>query len=69
MVQRATDPYYQFIVMNRLSTKNFVEDITPGFELQVSDPFILYRNRLGEINGIWIFDAAERDAICRSVKR
>lgn len=43
----------------RLNTKNQVEPVTPGLDLQLQEPFLLYKNAKGCIYGIWFYDADE----------
>eukprot|EP00741_Cyanophora_paradoxa_P015637 tig00020903_g15094.t1 len=63
VVQRTSEPAHRLVVMNRLSTTNFTEDISTGFETQESSDFLLYKNRSGQIHGIWFYNAAERKAV------
>ena len=67
MVQRNQEPFYRFIVMNRLNTNDVIEDITPNLELQSSSPFLLYKNKQNEINGIWFYQAEERESVYKTV--
>jgi len=69
VVERRTDPQFQFWVMNRLNTNNVVEDITKGFQMQVSEPYLLYRNKFGEINGIWFYNPSEGENIVSIIQK
>lgn len=65
-------PRHGFIVMNRLSTTNLLEVITPDFEFQVHSPYLLYRNSNSGISCIWFYDTKECERIgnvCKSLKR
>ncbi|XP_041111368.1 mRNA-decapping enzyme 1B-like isoform X2 [Polyodon spathula] len=42
--------------MNRLSMDNRTEPITKDLDLQLQDPFLLYRNARLSIYGIWFYD-------------
>ncbi len=42
-----------------------VEDITPDFQMQISEPYLIYRNKRGDINGIWFYNPSERVKICQ----
>ena len=53
--------------MNRLNTNDVIEDITPNLELQSSSPFLLYKNKQNEINGIWFYQAEERESVYKTV--
>ncbi|XP_050369066.1 mRNA-decapping enzyme-like protein [Argentina anserina] len=63
VVKRTSQPRFQFIVMNRLSTENLVEDLLGDFECQVQLPYLLYRNAAREVNGIWFYNAAECEGV------
>lgn len=47
------------IFFNRLNTKNQVEPVTRGLDLQLHEPFLLYRNSKCDIHGIWFYDKDE----------
>ncbi|KAH0996757.1 hypothetical protein GBA52_020621 [Prunus armeniaca] len=59
VVKRNAQPRFQFIVMNRRSTENLVEDLLGDFEFEVQVPYLLYRNAAREVNGIWFYNASE----------
>lgn len=63
MVRRIIRPIYQFIIMNKKNKNNAIEDITENFQIQISDPYLLYRNSKGEINGMWFYGENEREKI------
>ncbi|KAL7300356.1 hypothetical protein TKK_0006979 [Trichogramma kaykai] len=56
---RIGEPYNSIIIMNRLNTQNQVEPVTPGLDLQLQEPFLLYKNSKGLIYGIWFYDRNE----------
>jgi mRNA-decapping enzyme 1B len=63
VVRRSAEPRHQFVVMNKLSNDNVVENVGPEFQIELSDQFLLYRNDAQEINGIWFYSPEERAAI------
>ena len=63
VVQRDSAPQHQFVVLNRLSSENLVENINEDFQMELTEQFLLYRNALQEINGIWFYSATERAAM------
>lgn len=63
IVRRNAKPFFQFWVMNRLNTNDMVEDLGPDFQLQIAEPYLLYRNNKGEVNGIWFYNPDERSRI------
>ncbi|XP_026668087.1 mRNA-decapping enzyme 1A [Ceratina calcarata] len=53
---RNGEPYNSVLIMNRLNTNNLVEPVTQGLDLQLQEPFLLYRNSRCNIYGIWFYD-------------
>jgi mRNA-decapping enzyme 1B len=69
VVRRTIEPHHQYIVMNRRSTENYVEDISsPKFAIQDQDPYLMYRNAADQIIGIWFYDANERVAVAKLLR-
>ncbi|KAG7189258.1 hypothetical protein KM043_008818 [Ampulex compressa] len=56
---RNGEPYNSILIMNRLNTNNLVEPVTQGLDLQLQQPFLLYRNSRCNIYGIWFYDKTE----------
>ncbi|PSN31715.1 hypothetical protein C0J52_22074 [Blattella germanica] len=58
---RNGEPYHSILIMNRLNTNNLVEPVTQGLDLQLQEPFLLYRNTSPRprIFGIWFYDKDE----------
>ncbi|XP_016041071.1 mRNA-decapping enzyme 1B-like [Erinaceus europaeus] len=55
---RSASPKHGFTIMNRLSMENRTEPITKDLDLQLQDPFLLYRNARREfflIHGVLLF--------------
>lgn len=56
---RNGEPYHSLVIMNRLNTNNLIEPVSKGIELQLKEPFLLYRNAKSRIFGIWFYDKDE----------
>ncbi|KAI9074426.1 hypothetical protein K1719_043620 [Acacia pycnantha] len=69
VVKRSTQPRFQFIVMNHLSTENLVENLLGDFEYEVQGPYLLYRKANQEVNGIWFYDAHECEEVANLFNR
>ncbi|KAF2071228.1 hypothetical protein CYY_007462 [Polysphondylium violaceum] len=67
VVNRTVEPYCKLIVLNRLSTKNLMEDITEKMIIKCSGPYLLYKNS-EEINGIWFYENADQEKIFNLLK-
>ncbi|CAI9097674.1 OLC1v1034144C3 [Oldenlandia corymbosa var. corymbosa] len=63
VVKRSAQPRFQFIVMNRRSTENLVEDLLSDLEFEIQVPYLLYRNAAEEVNGIWFYNSQECEEI------
>ncbi|XP_065200124.1 mRNA-decapping enzyme 1A [Planococcus citri] len=57
--KRKTSPKYGIFILNRLDTTNFIELLNSTMEIQLQEPFILYRNIFKTIFGIWFYDKSE----------
>lgn len=66
---RSGDPKYSIIVLNRLNTSNLVEPITESIDLQLQEPFLLYKNSNGEIHGVWFYDKEECARIAKTIAK
>lgn len=69
VVKRRAKPRFQFIVMNRRSTENLVQDVLDGFECEVQVPYLLYRNAAQEVNGIWFYNTQECEEVASLFSR
>lgn len=52
---RNGEPYHSLVIMNRLNTNNLIEPISKGLDIQLNEPFLLYRNSKDRIYGIWFY--------------
>ncbi|XP_027350301.1 mRNA-decapping enzyme-like protein [Abrus precatorius] len=68
VVKRNSQPLFQFIVMNRRSTANLVENLL-DFEYEVKNPYLLYRNAAQEVNGIWFYSPEECEEVANLFNR
>ncbi|XP_048463526.1 mRNA-decapping enzyme 1B isoform X8 [Rhincodon typus] len=65
---RSASPRHGFTIMNRLNVENRTEPITKDLDLQLQDPFLLYRNAQLSIYGIWFYDEVECQRIAELMK-
>jgi mRNA-decapping enzyme 1B len=56
---RNGEPYHSILIMNRLNTNNLVEPVIQGLDLQLREPFLLYRNSSCRIFGVWFYNKEE----------
>jgi hypothetical protein len=60
---RTQAPRNQFIVLNRLSTELFIEDLNENedFQFEHNDNIVIYQNSRGEDRGVWFYSETERN--------
>lgn len=70
VTKRSDAPRFKLIVLNRSSTENLEVPITASFQMQVRDPYMIFRDSSTStagaeetIRGIWFHDGSERDQI------
>eukprot|EP00581_Thalassiosira_minuscula_P007084 CAMPEP_0183703704 /NCGR_PEP_ID=MMETSP0737-20130205/1351_1 /TAXON_ID=385413 /ORGANISM="Thalassiosira miniscula, Strain CCMP1093" /LENGTH=266 /DNA_ID=CAMNT_0025930501 /DNA_START=44 /DNA_END=844 /DNA_ORIENTATION=+ len=70
VTKRSDAPRFKVIVLNRSSTENLEVPITASFQLQVKEPYMIFRDSSATkagaeemIRGIWFHDGKERDQI------
>jgi len=66
--RREADPQYGFTIMNRLSMNNLVEPVTKDLDFQLQTPFLLYRNHVNDIFGIWFYEEAECERVGKKIE-
>merc|ERR1719281_2175134 len=59
VVKRGAYPRFQFVILNRLGTDCLVQDVLSDFDLELNEPYLLYKNSEGEVQGIWFYKARE----------
>lgn len=69
VVKRNTEPWFQFIVMNRRNTENLIENLLGDFEYEIQVPYLLYKNAAQEVNGIWFYNSRECDEVANLFNR
>lgn len=71
VISRCKKPLYRFVVMNRLSTKNYFQDVVPGgLEIQLNIPYVIYKNtKTGVVHGLWFYNSVEALNFYLSIER
>ncbi|KAL4854030.1 Proteasome subunit alpha type-6 [Chlorella vulgaris] len=62
LVKRRCQPRFQLMILNKKSavgTDNFVEEVHGGFQCEVQKPYVLYRNRINEVQRAGAFAVVE----------
>jgi mRNA-decapping enzyme 1B len=65
VTKRSDAPRFKLIILNRSSNENLEVPITASFQMQVKDPYMIFRDGCSqdEIRGIWFHDDKERESI------
>ena len=67
VAKRSESPRFKLVVLNRNSKENLEVDISGKFQMQVQEPYLIFRETKGDgavrIRGIWFHDSAEREAV------
>mmetsp|Transcript_7612 Transcript_7612/g.16309 ORF Transcript_7612/g.16309 Transcript_7612/m.16309 type:complete len:266 (-) Transcript_7612:310-1107(-) len=70
VAKRSDAPRFKLVVLNRSSTENLEVPITASFQMQVNDPYMMFRDSAAskggseeKIRGIWFHDSNERGSV------
>ncbi|KAL1463521.1 hypothetical protein WDU94_015266 [Cyamophila willieti] len=61
--KRVGNPLYSMFILNRNSPENLLEPVVKDLNLQLQNPFILYKNKQGLIYGIWFYNKEDCERI------
>lgn len=67
--KRKSNPKYGLFILNRLDTNNFMELLNSTMEIQLQEPYILFRNTFKTIYGIWFYEKSECNAMADVFQR
>jgi len=73
VTRRGDEPRYKLLVLNRSSTENLEVFIGPHFQMQVREPYLIFRspdeNQESTIRGLWFHDGDERTNISNILQK
>ncbi|KAJ9510949.1 hypothetical protein QJQ45_027820 [Haematococcus lacustris] len=69
LLKRRTNPRFQIVVLNKLSTENYTEAVHGGFEVELSEPYLMYTQGDGKVHGIWFYDEKDMASIAGLLNR
>jgi len=71
VAKRSSSPRFKMIVMNRNSKDNLEVPLSSTFQMQVREPYLIFRSEKSEtkIKGIWFHDGKERQSIVEILNR
>lgn len=67
--KRVDNPLYSVFILNRNSPENLIEPVVKELDLQLQNPFILYKNKQGLIYGIWFYNKDDCYRISDTLQR
>ncbi|EFJ47163.1 hypothetical protein VOLCADRAFT_61625, partial [Volvox carteri f. nagariensis] len=56
LLKRRGTPRFRMMVLNKLSTENYVEDIHGGLDFELNPPYLMYTHGNAEIIGVWFYE-------------
>eukprot|EP00199_Chlamydomonas_sp_CCMP681_P002684 CAMPEP_0119103074 /NCGR_PEP_ID=MMETSP1180-20130426/1621_1 /TAXON_ID=3052 ORGANISM="Chlamydomonas cf sp, Strain CCMP681" /NCGR_SAMPLE_ID=MMETSP1180 /ASSEMBLY_ACC=CAM_ASM_000741 /LENGTH=329 /DNA_ID=CAMNT_0007087501 /DNA_START=15 /DNA_END=1004 /DNA_ORIENTATION=- len=59
LLKRRSNPRFQILVLNKLSTENYTEAVEGGFHAELNPPYLMYTQGNGKLHGVWFYDEAE----------
>jgi len=65
--ERKCEPTYGFLILNRLSTNNWIQPITSEIDSQLQAPFLLYKTKDTEIFGIWFYEKEKCELVSTAI--
>lgn len=66
---RSEEPRFGWIVINRSNPTNLMELLTKGVEIQMTAPYLLYKNADNTIYCIWFYDAIECKNVSNTIQK
>jgi mRNA-decapping enzyme 1B len=54
---------YKVVILNRSSKENLDVAVTPNFQMQIREPYLIFRETASSILGIWFHDDDERTQV------
>lgn len=56
---------YGIVILNRLSLEDFVVDLSSTMEVQVLGDYIIYKTTEDLVQGLWLYEASDRDRLSK----
>lgn len=66
---RSEVPKFGWIVINRSNPTNLIELITPGIDLKLKEPYLLYKTTNNVIYCIWFYNPTECKRVCQTIQK
>ncbi|KAI8918446.1 hypothetical protein DFJ77DRAFT_428704 [Powellomyces hirtus] len=65
--QRSAAPFYGLFVMNRLALENLMVLLNADMEVQLLQEFVIYRQPDDSVQGLWMYETADRTRIVKTL--
>ncbi|KAG2496269.1 hypothetical protein HYH03_005502 [Edaphochlamys debaryana] len=69
ILKRRGTPRFQLLVLNKLSTANYVEDVHSGLDFELNPPYLMYTHGNSEIIGVWFYEPDDLARVEEVLKR
>jgi len=61
-------PDFMFVVLNRFSTETLIEEISKEMVIELNDNFVMYKNKLNEVHGLWFCAQETKERFYAKIK-
>lgn len=62
---RSSEPTLGLVILNRLNSRNLVLHVSPEWQVEMNESFLLYKTPDSVISGLWFYDVKELEALYR----
>lgn len=70
LLKRRSSPRFRIMVLNKMSTENYFEDVHAGLDFEVNAPYLMYaKGNSSEIIGIWFYEQHDMHAVEETLSR
>jgi len=69
VTKRSEAPRFKLVVLNRNSTHNLEVPIRASFQVQLREPYIIFRDAEAPIRGLWFHDDEERNKMSELLQK
>ncbi|PNW81015.1 hypothetical protein CHLRE_07g339250v5 [Chlamydomonas reinhardtii] len=69
ILKRKSSPRFRLMVLNKLSTENYFEDIHAGLAFEKNPPYLMYTHGNAEIIGVWFYEQGDLSRVEEVLER
>lgn len=69
LVRRQAAPYYQMVVLNKMSPEDNIVSVVDTTNIEVSQDYLMMNTEDGDIVGYWFYDSQEREMLVLQLEK